>query len=81
MSIVLIPSICFETYSYTTSEAIYSGYPVISFNIGAPAERIKRYGCGWVINEMSSSAILSLLEKLLADKKQLLNKVYYKNEE
>ena len=45
-NIVLIPSICPETYSYTVSEAIYSGYKVLAFNMGAPADRIRETGMG-----------------------------------
>lgn len=46
VSLVLIPSIWPETFSYTTSEAIASGYPVLAFDVGAPAERIKRMKAG-----------------------------------
>lgn len=49
VNLVLIPSICPETFSYTTSEAIASGYPVAAFDLGAPAERIKRLQAGWVV--------------------------------
>jgi len=76
VSTVLISSICPETYSYTTSEAIASGYPVIAFNIGAPAERIKQHNCGWIVDEISSDAIMALLEKLVANRGLLRNKVY-----
>lgn len=51
-----IDLICFfqkwpETYSYTLNEAISSGIPVLSFDIGAGAERIKKYKFGWLINK------------------------------
>lgn len=38
-----------ETYSYTLTEAVASGVPVIAFDFGAIAERIKKYNLGWVI--------------------------------
>lgn len=76
VSAVLIASVCPETYSYTTSEAIASGYPVIAFDLGAPAERIRRQDCGWV-EEISSDALLTLLEKLAADRGLLKEKVKY----
>lgn len=38
-----------ETYSYTLSESIKAGLPVISFDVGAQAERIKDLGVGSVI--------------------------------
>lgn len=49
VNLVLIPSIWPETFSYTTGEAIASGYPVAAFDLGAPAERIKRLQAGWVV--------------------------------
>ncbi|OPY75949.1 MAG: N-glycosyltransferase [Syntrophorhabdus sp. PtaU1.Bin153] len=61
ISIVLIPSIWPETFCFTASEAMALGYPVICFNIGAQAERVKRYECGIVLEEISASAILKAL--------------------
>lgn len=75
VSAVIIPAIWPETYSYTTTEAIQSGYPVISFNIGAPAERIKEYNCGWVIDEISAGAVVDLLEKLLLNRELIFEKI------
>ena len=62
--IVLLPSICPETYSYTVSEAIYSGYKVLAFNIGAPSERIRETGMGWLVDDISSKAILEKLKEI-----------------
>jgi len=44
-----IPSIWPETYSYTTDEVMQLGYPLTVFDIGAPAERVKKYEKGKVI--------------------------------
>lgn len=60
-NIVLIPSICPETYSYTVSEAIYSGYKVLAFNMGAPADRIRETGMGWLVDEVSSEALYKMI--------------------
>ncbi|WP_026759299.1 glycosyltransferase [Selenomonas ruminantium] len=49
-AIVLIPSACPETYCYTASEAILSGYPVLTMNLGAQALRVQKADCGWIIN-------------------------------
>jgi len=46
----LIPSIWPETFSYTTDEIMQIGYPLCVFNIGAPAERVKHYSLGQVID-------------------------------
>lgn len=47
---VLIPSAFPETYCYTASEAILSGYPVVTMNWGAQALRVQRADCGWVVS-------------------------------
>lgn len=46
-----ILSICPETFSYTTSEAISMGVPVICFNLGAQAEKVSSYDKGLVLNK------------------------------
>jgi glycosyltransferase involved in cell wall biosynthesis len=58
IDLVFIPSICPETFSYTTSEAISMGLPVACYNIGAPAERVKKYEKGVVLNNMNVAANL-----------------------
>jgi len=45
----LIPSIWPETFSYTTDEIMQMGYPLIVFDLGAPAERVRNYELGRVI--------------------------------
>ncbi|MEI7028258.1 glycosyltransferase [Paenibacillus sp. y28] len=74
ISVVIIPALWPETYSYTTSEAMFSGYPVITFNIGAPAERVQRYDGGWLVDEMNSFGIYSVLIKLLRDRQDIVRK-------
>ena len=51
-----------ETYCYTASEAILSGYPVVAFNVGAHALRIQKNDCGWLIPINSLSRGLEELE-------------------
>ena len=72
IGLVLIPSICSETYSYTTTEAMYSGYPVMFFNIGAPADRVRKLGGGWIINEISADSVMKKFEELANDREQIL---------
>ncbi|CAA2138805.1 glycosyltransferase [Hyphomicrobium sp. ghe19] len=38
--VVLMPSVCPETYCYTLSIALSAGFPVYAFDLGAPAERL-----------------------------------------
>ncbi len=49
IDIFLIPSICPETFSYTTQEIIMMQLPLIVFDMGAPAERVNEYDKGVVI--------------------------------
>lgn len=52
-----------ETYSYTMTESIASGIPVLSFDMGAINERIKKYKLGWTIKR--TSTIDDIINKLL----------------
>jgi GT2 family glycosyltransferase len=55
----LIPSIWPETFSYTTDEIMQLGYPLTVFDIGAPAERVKLYKLGKVIDIKDITKIIS----------------------
>lgn len=64
--LVLNLSILPETYSYTLTETIASGIPVLSYNLGAVGERINKYGFGWTIefkegNEGLKNKILEIV--------------------
>lgn len=74
ISIVIIPALWPETYSWTTSEVMWSGYPVITFNLGAPADRVKQVNGGWIVEEMNSIGILQLLKRLLNSREEILEK-------
>ncbi|PKL19090.1 MAG: hypothetical protein CVV49_02485 [Spirochaetae bacterium HGW-Spirochaetae-5] len=54
IDIIFIPSVCPETFSYATEEAIQMGLPVAVFNLGAPAERVKRYNKGIIIDQIDA---------------------------
>jgi len=54
VDIAFIPSICPETFSYTTEEIILMNFPLAVFNIGAPAERVKKYEHGIVIDKVDA---------------------------
>ena len=51
---ILIPSIWPETFSYTTAEAIVSGYPVMCFGIGGQADQVYQYEKGGGMNDRFS---------------------------
>ena len=49
-SFIGIFSIWPETYSYTLTESLSVGIPIIGSNMGALKERIENYGCGWLVD-------------------------------
>ena len=55
-----------ETYSYTLTETISCGVPVLSYDIGAVAERINKNGFGWTVPINSS---IKELEQYIIDLK------------
>ena len=50
IDVFLIPSVCPETFSFTTEEILRMEMPAACFDIGAPAERISRYGKGHILS-------------------------------
>jgi glycosyltransferase involved in cell wall biosynthesis len=62
-TVFLFPSICPETFSYVVQELMHFGFPIVAFNIGAPAERLKRYKNATLIKHPSSSK--NILNKLI----------------
>jgi len=59
IDIFLIPSICPETFSYTTQEIIMMQMPLMVFDIGAPAERVREYKYGVVLEKNYIESIIS----------------------
>lgn len=69
IDIFVMPSICPETFSYTTEEVIKMNKPLICFNLGAQAERVSKYDKGHLVEEMSGEAIVN---KIISLKDNLL---------
>jgi GT2 family glycosyltransferase len=60
---VWFPSIWPETFSYVTEEAMNMGLPIACFDIGAPAERVRNYDHGLVLNGQDTrQALLAMIE-------------------
>lgn len=49
INIILMPSICPETFSYVVSEIIKMNLPLIAFELGAQGEKVKAYKNGLVL--------------------------------
>lgn len=60
-NLFLFPSICPETFSYVVAELIALDVPVVCFDLGAPAERVRNYQLGHVIPYGGPSALLDEL--------------------
>ena len=71
---VLIPSIWAETYSYTTTEAMCSGYPVMVFPLGAPADRVRRTGGGWILKNISADSVKEKIIELFNNRAEIIEK-------
>jgi len=63
IDIFLLPSVCPETFSYTTQEIIMMQMPLMVFDIGAPAERVKDYDNGIVLTKEYISNIINYIAK------------------
>jgi glycosyltransferase involved in cell wall biosynthesis len=59
IGLVLVPSIWPETHSIVLSEAWLAGAAVAAFDLGAPAERIRLHGGGWLAPLESGAAGLA----------------------
>ncbi|MCI5066438.1 glycosyltransferase [bacterium] len=60
-------SLCPETYGILFDELLHCGVPLVVGPLGAPAERVEQWNGGWVLEELSVSAVLEQLDLLAAD--------------
>lgn len=63
MNLFLIPSVGPETFSYTTEEAIKTGLPVAVFDLGAQAERVRKYEKWIIIFEISGKRAIEEINR------------------
>jgi O-antigen biosynthesis protein len=64
-NVFLIPSICPETFSYTSEELVRMGVPLAVTNMGALPERVRHYALGKVLSSTAPAGILAELHTLL----------------
>lgn len=64
INVVLLPSICPETFCYVSQEVIDMGLPVACFDIGAQREHIASYSKGAIIPEMTVESVWETILRL-----------------
>lgn len=68
IDVICILSLWPETYSYTLTEAVLNGIPVIVTNIGALGERTDKYNYGWTVDTNNVTAeVLTILDKIISN--------------
>jgi hypothetical protein len=65
IDLILAPSICPETFSYTVEEAMKMQLPIAVFDHGAPAERVRRYDRGIILQQQDPDYIVKTVGKYL----------------
>lgn len=63
IDLFLIPSIWPETFSYTTQEIMMMKMPLMVFDLGAPAERVRHYDKGLIIEEQNAQSVIETIMK------------------
>lgn len=58
IDLFFLASVWPETFSYTTEEIIRMGMPIVTFDLGAPAERVRAYNRGLVLEDRTPAAVL-----------------------
>lgn len=61
INLFLFPSIWPETFSYVLGEMMALRLPIVAFELGAPAERLRTYSLGRLCGEVSAEAALKAL--------------------
>lgn len=65
-NVMLLPSICPETFSFVCEELIQLQLPIACFNLGAPADRIRHYSKGLLLTSQNPKQVLSELRGFYA---------------
>ena len=67
INLFLFPSIWPETFSYVVAELMALHAPIVAFDLGAPAERLRHYALGRICTEVSPAAALAALTAFHSD--------------
>jgi len=76
IELVLLLSICPETFSYTLTETLMSKIPVLGVDIGAIGDRIKKLNCGWIVKyDCDSIELTKKIDSILNNENEYNMKV------
>ncbi|MGP8069505.1 MAG: glycosyltransferase [Candidatus Bathyarchaeia archaeon] len=76
ITVVVIPTIAYESYSYVLTEVWQAGIPVIATEIAAIGARIRKNGGGWLYPLGSdASTILKILDRIREDPSEYKSKL------
>jgi len=67
VNVCLFPSIWPETFSFVCEEIMQMGLPLIAFDLGAPAERIRHYPQGRLVPVCDAERLLSEIVAFVAE--------------
>jgi glycosyltransferase involved in cell wall biosynthesis len=71
LDVLVLPSLCYETYSFSVHEALSRGVPVIASRLGIIEEVVQDGIFGFVVRPGDIDELARTMEKLLADPGQL----------
>lgn len=81
IDLVCLISLCPETFSYTLTEVASAGIPVITFNIGAIADRVKKDNLGYIIDTTNNYLNLQKeIDKIIGNLQEYNSKIKSVNE-
>ncbi|HRO69434.1 MAG TPA: glycosyltransferase, partial [Chitinophagaceae bacterium] len=63
IDVILIPSVCSETFSFTTREAIETGIPTACFPIGGQYDQVKHYDKGIIVDDFRPESFVHAIEE------------------
>lgn len=66
-SVVIVPSLFYETYGYAVAEALLDGRPVVASRIGALPELIEHERTGLLVEPGDAAALAAAVRRALAD--------------
>jgi glycosyltransferase involved in cell wall biosynthesis len=64
IDVFVFPSIWPETFSFVVSELMALELPIVAFDLGAPAERLREYPAAQLVREVSPEALFEALARL-----------------